>query len=167
MKLYVPANGNRLRSLSAFLVILISLAASGVALAQQRVSRKFPAGKNVRLELKNISGTITVETWDRDEIRITADIESRKAAFNPRQTDSGLVIDIADDNRGRGDVGDMNFKIQVPPRSSVDLETRRGQINVSNIQGDLVRAHISTSGDVQLYGINAARVFASNSTGDI
>jgi DUF4097 and DUF4098 domain-containing protein YvlB len=64
-------------------------------------------------------------------------------------------------------VGDVNFKIQVPARSSVDLETRSGQISVSNIQGDLVRAHVWTSGDITLSGVNAARVFASNTTGNI
>jgi DUF4097 and DUF4098 domain-containing protein YvlB len=167
MKLYVSAKRNRIRS-TAFLGIVIPLLLSGSSvLAQQHVSRKYPAGKNVRLELKNISGTITVETWDKDEIRVTADMESRKASFNPRQTESGLVIDIADDNRGRGDVGDMNFRIQLPARSSVDLETRSGQITVSNIQGDLVRAHIWTSGDITLTSVNAARVFATNTSGDI
>jgi len=167
MKLYASANRNRLR-FSAFLGILVPLVlCSSTALGQQHVSRKYPAGKNVRLELKNVSGTIIVESWDRDEIRISADMESRKATFNPRQTDSGLVIDIADDNRGKGDVGEMNFKIQLPARSSVDLETRSGQITVSNIQGELVRAHIWTSGDITLSGVNAARVFATNTSGDI
>jgi len=52
-------------------------------------------------------------------------------------------------------------------RSSVDLETRSGQITVSNIQGELVRAHIWTSGDITLSGINASRVFATNTSGDI
>ena len=167
MNIYLPATANRVRNSSAFLAFLLVLVFAPHASAQQRVSRHFPAGKNVRLELKNISGTITVETWPRDEIKITAVMEAPTARFNPRQTDAGLVIDIVSDNRDRGDVGDMNFKIQVPARTSVDLETRRGQINVSNIQGDLVRAHISTSGDITLSGINAARVFASNTTGDI
>lgn len=164
MKLYLPASGSRLRKYVFFLILLTPL--TGSVFAQQRLSRNFPAGKNVRLELRNISGTITVETWAKDEIRITADMESRKATFNPRQTESGLVIDIVGDNRGK-DVGDMNFKIQLPARSSVDLETRSGQISVSNIQGELVRAHIWTSGDITLAGINAARVFATNTIGDI
>ena len=166
MKIYPPTTRNRIGNLGALVVFLIAVS-STATFGQQKVSRSFPAGKNVRLELKNLSGTITVETWPKDEIRITATMESPAAHFNPRQTDAGLVIDIVGDNRGRGDVGDMNFKIQVPARTSVDLETRRGQINVSNIQGDLVRAHISTSGDVTLSGINAARVFASNTTGNI
>jgi len=153
-----------LQILTAICVVLITSAA---VCAQQKVSRHFPAGRNVRLELKNLSGTITVESWPRDEIRITATMESPAAHFNPQQTENGVVIDLVGDNRGRGDVGDVNFKIQVPARSSVDLETRRGQITVSNIQGDLVRAHISTEGDIELSGINASRVFASNTIGNI
>lgn len=167
MKLFSLATQNRIKSFSAFLFIAVTVGAANLAVAQQKVSRHYPAGKNVRLELKNISGTITVETWQRDEIRITATMDNRKVNFNPRQTDAGLVIDIAGDNRGRADVGDMNFKIELPARSSVDLETRSGQITVSNIQGDLVRAHIWTSGDIILSGINAVRVFATNTTGDV
>src|SRR5882762_10922461 len=166
MNLYSPATSNRV-SIAAFPALFVVLVFSTAAFAQQRVSRHYPAGKNVRIELKNLSGTITVETWPRDEIRITATMEAPAVHFNPRQTEAGLVIDIVGDNRGRGDVGDVNFKIQVPARSSVDLETRRGQITVSNIQGDLVRAHVWTSGDIQLSGINASRVFASNTSGDI
>src|SRR5438477_4500281 len=167
MKLFSADTRKPATILSAVLSVYVTLAASSFALAQQKVSRRFPAGKNVRYELKNVTGTITVETWQRDEIMVTALMDNRKATFNPRQTETGLVIDIVGDNRGRGDIGDMNFKIQLPVRSSVDLETRSGQINVSNIQGDLVRAHIWTSGDITLSGINAARVFATNTTGDI
>src|SRR5882672_1305125 len=167
MKLFSSDTRKPVTILSAVFSILIVLTGTTFTLAQQKVSRRFPAGKNVRFELKNIAGTITVETWQRDEIRVTASMDNRKATFNPRQTETGLVIDIVGDNRGRGDVGDMNFKIELPARSSVDLETRSGQINVSNVQGDLVRAHIWTSGDIQLLGVNAARVFASNTSGDI
>jgi len=167
MKLFASDNRKPVKNLSAVFSILIVLTASGFALAQQKVSRRFPAGKNVRFELKNVTGTITVETWDRDEISVTALMDNRKATINPRITEAGLVIDIVGDNRALGNVGDINFKIQLPARSSVDLETRSGQINVHNVQGDLVRAHIWTSGDIQMLGVNASRVFASNVEGNI
>jgi len=166
MNIRPPAHIAKRYRPALFGFLIVMLLATG-APAQQRVSRNFRAGKNVRLEMKNLSGTITVETWQRDEIKITALMEAPAVHFNPRMTEAGLVIDIVGDNRGRADVGDVNFRVQVPARSSVDLETRRGQINVSNVQGDLVRAHVWTSGDIQLYGVNAARVFASNTTGDI
>src|SRR6185436_4806351 len=161
-----PAHITSRRRPAVFALILVIALTSG-AIAHQRVSRNFPVGKNVRLELKNISGTIPVETWKRDEIKITALMDAPTVHFNPRQTEAGLVIDIVGDNRGRADVDDVNFRVQLPARSSVDLETRRGNISVSNVQGDLVRAHVWTCGDIQLYGVNASRVFASNTAGDV
>src|SRR5206468_12249512 len=105
-----PPTSKTNAALVSFFVLLITV----TALAQQKVSRHFPAGKNVRLELKNLSGTITVESWARDEVRITATMESPAAHFNPQQTENGIIIDLVGDNRGRGDVGDVNFKIEVP-----------------------------------------------------
>lgn len=135
--------------------------------AQQRVSKRYPTGKNVRLQLKNVQGTITVESWDRDEIKVSATLESPSAVFTPRLLSDGLSIDVMGDNRGRGDVGDVNFKIQVPVNTSVDVETRRGDIHVSNVRGASVRARVSSEGDIDLTGITATQVVASNTTGDI
>jgi DUF4097 and DUF4098 domain-containing protein YvlB len=71
------------------------------------------------------------------------------------------------DNRGRGDIGDINFKLQVPANSSVDVETRRGNINVANIRSGLVRAYVSSEGDITLTNISATHVVAQNVIGDI
>jgi DUF4097 and DUF4098 domain-containing protein YvlB len=135
--------------------------------AQQQLSKRYPAGKNVRIELKNISGTITVESWNKDEIRLSATIESKHAHVVPRQIDESFVVDVMSDNRGVGDVGDINFKLQVPANSSVDLETRRGNINVANIRSGLVRAHVSSEGDIELTNISASHVIAQNVIGNI
>src|ERR671913_477603 len=70
--------------------------------AQQQLSKRYPAGKNVRIELKNISGTIVVESWNKDEIRLSATIESKHALVLPRQIDQNLVINVMSDNRGKG-----------------------------------------------------------------
>ncbi len=135
--------------------------------AQARLSKRYPVAKNVRIELKNISGTITVESWNRDEIKLTAILESPKANVSPRQSSDALIVDVRADNRGRSDVGDVNFTLQVPVNSSVDLQTMRGQITVTNIHGDLVRAHVSSEGDIELSGISASQVYAQNTIGNI
>jgi DUF4097 and DUF4098 domain-containing protein YvlB len=77
------------------------------------------------------------------------------------------VINVMSDNRGKGDVGDINFKLQVPVNSNIDLETKRGNISVSNIRSDLVRAHVSLEGDIELTNINSSNVVAQNVTGNI
>jgi hypothetical protein len=159
-------SGARLFSGLVVLAVLYS-SSSPAVFAQRSVSKRFPAGKNVRVELKNISGKITVESWNKDEIKITALLEAPSANVSPKLMGECVSIDVMGDNRGRGDVGAVNFRIQVPQDSSIDIETRRGDITISNIRGGLVRAHISTEGDITLSGISAVQVFAQNTIGDI
>jgi len=95
---------------AGFLAVGAVLALTSVSLtlhAQQKLSKRYPAGKNVRIELKNISGTIVVESWDKEEIRLSATMESKGAHVVPRQLDESLVVDVMSDNRGRSDVGDI------------------------------------------------------------
>ena len=148
-------------------VLLTLMSLSSTVVAQQKLSKRYPATKNVRIELRNISGTIVVESWNKDEIRLSATIESKHALVLPRQIDQNLVINVMSDNRGKGDVGDINFKLQVPVNSNIDLETKRGNISVANIRSDLVRAHVSLEGDIELTNINASNVVAQNVTGNI
>jgi len=152
-----------------FVFAITVLLISGQVLAQspQHLSKRYPVGKNVRVELKNVSGTIEVESWDKNEIRLTATMESPTAHVVPRQFEDSLVVDVMGDNRARGDVGDVNFKLQVPINSSVDLETRRGQISVSNLRGASVRAHVSSEGDITLSNVSATQVIARNTIGNI
>lgn len=157
----------RANPVSTLAVLALLLSLSSLTYAQKTLSKRYPTGKKVRVELKNISGTITVESWNRDEVKVSAIMESPTANFSPRLVGDGLVIDVMGDNRGRGDVGDVNFRIQVPINSSVDLETKRGDIRVANIRGGLVRAHVSSEGDIELTGIIASQVFAQNTIGNI
>ncbi|MGH9929444.1 MAG: DUF4097 family beta strand repeat-containing protein [Pyrinomonadaceae bacterium] len=153
-------------ALFASLLVCAALSVSTVN-AQQRLSKRYPAGRNVHITLKNISGTITVESWPREEIKLTATFDSPKANILPRQSGDVLTVDMMADNPGRSDVGDVNFQLQVPVNSSVELQTKRGQIKVTNIRGALVSAHVSLEGDIELNGISAREVFAHNTIGDI
>ncbi len=156
---------SRVLAIGAILT-LISLSAAS-AIAQQKISKRYPGGKNVRIELKNISGKVVVESWDKNEIRLSAIIESKNVNVTPRQVNDSLLVDVMSDNRGRGDIGEINFRLQVPVNSSVDVETRRGDINISNIRSDLVRAHVSSEGDIELVNISATQVVAHNVIGNI
>ncbi len=135
------------------------------ALAQRNFSRTYQARRNVSLHLINRSGSITVEGWERNEIRVVASMESSAARIAPQLSDDGLKIDVVRDNRE--DVGDVNFRIQVPVGSSVDIETRRGNITINSVQGSLVRAYVTSEGDIDLTRIRAAFVWAKNMMGNI
>jgi hypothetical protein len=134
--------------------------------AQKRFSRTYPAAKNVRLQLLNRSGTITVEGWDRPEISISAYLEAPAANVVPHSLSGTILLDLVRENQGRN-VGNVNFQIRVPRSSAVDIETRMGNLIVTNVSGGLVRAIISTEGDITLTNIAAVLVDAQNGIGDI
>lgn len=161
--------GNAFARVSLSLAIafaFISFAAEGIS-AQKRITERYPARNNVLLHLNNRSGTITVEAWPKNEIRIVVEMESPTARFVPEVSAEGLFIDVVRDNRGRPDVGDVNFKINVPINSMVDLETRRGNITVRGVEGSMMRAHVTSEGDIELTGIRSNTVTAENTVGNI
>ncbi len=140
---------------------------AGSASAQKKFSRSYPAGQNVRLQLMNRTGTVIVEGWDRAEINISAVLESPAATIVPQTLSGTIVINLVRDNQGRNEVGNVNFRIKVPYSTMVDIETRIGNLIVSNVRSGLVRAHISSEGDITLTDVTAIAVSAENGLGDI
>lgn len=149
------------------LTVVFFFVSSGEIFAQKKFARTYPASKNVRLQLTNRTGTVTVEGWDKAEISISAFMEAPAANIEPQSLSGTININLIKDNQGRNEVGNVNFLIKVPFSSSVDIETRMGNLNVSNVRGGLVRAHISSEGDITLTNINADNVAAENVIGDI
>ncbi len=150
-----------------FLSVVFFFASAFVVSAQKKFTRVYPASKNVRLQLTNRSGTVTVEGWDRAEVSISASMEAPAATIEPQNLSGTIYINLVKDNQGKADVGNVNFLIKVPYSSSVDIETMMGNLNVSNVRGGLVRAHISSEGDITLTNIGADAVSAENVIGDI
>jgi WD40 repeat protein len=138
----------------------------GVIFAQKKFSKTYPAAKNVRLQLTNRVGTVIVEGWNKDKIEITALMEDEPANIIPQNLSGKILINVVQDNQGRN-IGSCNFRIRVPYSSSVDIETRMGNLSVSNISGGFVRAHITSDGDITLSNINSGSVIAENGIGNI
>jgi hypothetical protein len=153
------------RALVAFAFAALCLASAGAARAQRRMTKEYPAAPNVRLFLNNRSGSVTVEAWDKNRVKVTASMESGSTRVVPQVTSDGVTIDVERENRE--DTGDVNFTVQVPPESTVDIQTKMGNITVRNIRGSIVRARVSTEGDIELTGIRAQTVMAENIRGNI
>ncbi|MCY7346748.1 MAG: DUF4097 domain-containing protein [Pyrinomonadaceae bacterium] len=153
--------------LSVVFFFAASAAATVEVSAQKKFSKIYPASKNVRLQLMNRTGTVTVEGWDKPEINISAYLEAPAANIEPQSLSGTVYINLVRDNQGRNEVGNVNFLIKVPYDAIVDIETKIGNLNVSGVRGSLVRAHISSEGDITLTNISADNVAAENVIGDI
>lgn len=148
-------------------VVFFFTAPNTEIVAQKKFSKTYPASKNVRLQLTNRTGTVNVEGWNRQEVSISAYMESPAANIVPQNLSGTIVINLIKDNEGRNEVGNVNFTIKVPYTSVVDIETRIGNLTVNNISSSFVRAHISSEGDIILMNINSGAVSAENVIGDI
>jgi len=170
MNIAQPDMSGKSRRRRAFFVLAVvsifSLSLAAETFAQRNFSRRYPARQNVRLELNNRFGRIEVIAWNRNEIKVTASMDSPLARFTPSQSEDALVINVVSDNRGRGEIGDVNFQIWVPSNSTVEIGTKRGNIVVRDVSGNHVRAR-SFEGDIELTGIRAATVIAENTMGNI
>jgi hypothetical protein len=160
-------NLNRKTTILLLSVVFFFVSAYTEVLGQKRFSKSYPASKNIRLELSNRTGTVTVEGWNKEEVRISAVLENPTTNIVPQNLSGRIIVNLKKDNQGRDDVGYVNFTIRVPFSSSVDIETVMGNLNVSNVSGGLVRAHISSEGDITLTNIGASSVSAENLIGDI
>lgn len=156
----------RLFSLSLAAVVLVLAPAESVD-AQHRFSKTYPVPRNERLIIRNFSGSIRVEAGRRNEIKIVADLETSGTRLLPEQNDDGLVINVIRDNGNRADVGTINFRVVLPANLTVDVETKRGDIIVRDVSGQMVRAKVTLDGDIELTGLRVATVMAENMTGNI
>ncbi|MDQ3135219.1 MAG: hypothetical protein M3Q76_10490 [Acidobacteriota bacterium] len=157
------------RSLTTGVVLLavFSLAVAAETFAQSKYSKTFRPRQNVNLEVVNHTGSIEVEGWERNEIKVSATMEQPVARFTPVETDDALVINVHRDNPQRYDLGHVNFRIQVPHNATVNVQTMQGNISIRHVQGAMVRAYITLEGDIDLTGIRAGSVIAENTRGNI
>lgn len=99
-----------------------------------------PAG---RLELNNFSGSITVKTWARNEVRVAAEHTSRvEIAIE----NSGPLTRIKAVHR-RGHPSEVDYELTVPAGLGLDLsgvmtdievEGVSGEVNTQSVQGEIV-----------------------------
>lgn len=164
---HARASGAARASAVAFALLVCLAAPLGEARAQRKsFDKEYPAQQpRVTVQLYNRLGTVEVETWAKNKIKVTAKMESSKASVVPEVSGHGILINVPRDNRE--DVGDINFKIMVPADSTVDISTMVGNIVIRNVGGETVRARVSTEGDIELTGIRAQTVVAENTRGNI
>ena len=151
----------------ALALLFVCLAAGAESFAQRKsFDKEYPAQQpRVVVQLYNRLGTVEVETWEKNKIKVTAKMESSKASVVPEMSGNSIRINVPRDNRD--DVGDINFKIMVPADSTVDISTMVGNIIIRNVRGETVRAKVSSEGDIELTGIRAQTVVAENTRGNI
>jgi len=113
----------------------------------ERFEQTYPLSANGRVSVSNINGSITVEAWDRNEVKLeavkTADSKETLAEVQLRidaKPDSFSVETDYDNWKDRGKEGwnrkrkvEVQFRLMVPRGAILDeIETVNGSVTVSN-----------------------------------
>lgn len=117
------------------------------------------------------NGGIRVEAWDRDEILLRAKVEARADSESEARALAGEVevstsgtIRARGPRTRRGESWHVSYRLHVPRRSNLDLESVNGGIGITGVEGDI---HFrTTNGGVRLSGV-AGDVRGSTTNGGV
>lgn len=149
----------------------------------EEVNRKIDASRDGHINVSNISGSVTVNGWTRNEVEVTGTLgRNVEELIFERDGDDILVKVKVPKNGGRGI--DSDLRISVPQNSSIDIGTVSADIDVTNVTGEqslhTVSGDVTTeftgadltaesvSGDVEVSGDNAdGEIEANTVSGDV
>jgi hypothetical protein len=143
----------------ALLAGLMALGAFALPAAAQDFSRSFRVSPEMgELEVINKKGSVTVVAAEGAQIVVTAR-GPREAGISATQTPQGRVkVEVMGS-------ASVDFVINVPPHSALDLLCYKGPIKVKNTSGQIVARTIE--GDIQLTGVRSPRVEANSASGNV
>jgi hypothetical protein len=158
-----------------YALLLASALATMPLAPQEKTDTVIQVDRNARLELENFAGSVQVRTWDRPEVKISAEhssrerVEIRNSMLRLHIETTQDVGDDRDTRRLRARRGSQSriadYVLTVPatmavsisgPYNDVDIDGSRGEINVETVQGEVkVRGG---SGNVSLESVQGTVV---------
>jgi DUF4097 and DUF4098 domain-containing protein YvlB len=164
-----------------FGVLLLATIAEAVTL-KEAFDRSVPLRPGAEVRLANVNGGVTVEAWDRDEVRVQAEKRVKAGSAAVAQKIMGQVrIDVAQDAKGlrietrlpRRENGffdwlfgndasmSVTYHVHVPRRAGLNVESVNGGLTVTGTRG---KARMETTnggidltdiqGDLELTTVN-------------
>ena len=137
------------------------------------ITKTFDVPKNGQLIIKEVSGDITVHTWDKLQVKVheikrmdifsknEAEIAMKTSENNYQQKGDAIYIGGAGFNRKWIE---SSFEIWVPVEFHCDIETQGGDLDIENLKGN-VQAKTG-GGDVEIADIDGT-INAVTGGGDI
>jgi DUF4097 and DUF4098 domain-containing protein YvlB len=145
------------------MTVLILSTLLAMPLAAEEVDRTLDAAADGHVYVSNISGSITINGWSRNEVEVTGEIGRNVEELIFERDGDKITIKVkVPRNSGRGIESDL--EIQVPQDSSIDVGTVSADIEVEEVRGE--QKLNTVSGDIDSEG-GRSDVTAAAVSGDI
>lgn len=115
------------------MILLFVVAAMSLADPQERTDTTIAVRPGMRLDLNNHGGSVSIRTWQRNAMRVTADHGSRDEIDVQVSRD---VVTIKSHSR-RGGPAIVNYEIVVPATTPVSVSGPFTDITIDGVQADI------------------------------
>lgn len=148
-----------MKKLTAIVLGLV-LAAAAVA---EDVNRSLDASPDGHVHISNISGSVSVSGWSRDQVEVTGNIGPKVEELIFERSGDKVTIKVKVPKKsGRG--VESHLSVRVPERSSIDVGTVSADIEVTGVRGE--QKLEAVSGDIEA-DCDDADVSAGTVSGDV
>jgi DUF4097 and DUF4098 domain-containing protein YvlB len=155
-----------MKTRNAWLAAAVLAAAVPPAMAQQQINKRVNVAPDATVEVSNVQGSVTITTWDRNEVELIAELESAKDELEFEATERNVRIEVERPNGkyGRDDEDDAYLTLRVPSRARLIVDTVSAEIGVTGARGE--QSLESVSGEVRTQAFDAA-VKAASVSGEV
>jgi DUF4097 and DUF4098 domain-containing protein YvlB len=149
-----------------WLAAAVLAAAVPPAMAQQQINKRVNVAPDATVEVSNVQGSVTITTWDKNEVELIAELESTKDELEFEATERKVRIEVERPNGkyGRDDEDDAYLTLRVPSRARLVVDTVSAEIGVTGARGE--QSLESVSGEVRTQAFDAP-VRATSVSGDV
>jgi len=143
-------------------VMFIGMLFAWPAMAEE-VDRTLEAAADGHVDVSNISGSVTVRGWSRDEVEVTGTLGRNVEELIFERDDDTVTIKVKVPKRGGRGI-DSDLHINVPENSSIDVGAVSADIDVTDVLGEQSLHTVSGDVDTETAG---ADVVAESVSGDV
>ncbi len=145
-----------------YAILLLGTALALPAMAEE-VERSLDAASDGHVDVSNISGSVTIKGWSRDQVEVTGELGRNVEELILQRDGDRVTIKVKVPRKGgRGIESDLHIK--VPVGSSINVGTVSADIEVMKLRGDQKLQSVSGDIDTETEG---ADISAEVVSGDI
>lgn len=163
------------------LVLGLSVLLAWPALAQQTVNETKPTGSTPWVKITHINGEVTVQAWDRNEVRVIGKLGDNTEEFIFEANERTVTIELESKkkqnwfnwNSDYSANNDDELEIMVPKGSEINYDSVNGSISVAGTSGgvdlEVVNGSVKVvdiEGRMRLSTVNGP-IIAENVKGDL
>jgi Putative adhesin len=122
----------RIALLSAATLAVLAQAAS----AEQNFNKRSPVAADATVDVSNVQGSVEVTAWDRNEVQLTALLESDKDRLEYEATDKLVRVKVHRPDHRYHDDDDATLTLNVPKGVRLIVDTISADIAVNGVRGE-------------------------------